>query len=298
MKPLTKRLGLTGIVLGGALELSALSGCVSPPSQADQLYNQGVINQQQHAIMKSQEQAQEQQRNQALTFAILGMALGYRGIQVGNPQAVFVGDSMVKMGAAQAGASNTNVYVGGNNTNSQQTNAPNPQPQAPLIEMPAYRIAEDIKEGPLVIRKNYADNRDVVAEDEVDWSIKNKRKNHSRPDGEFVAVVSNYCIDFNKNGTFDYPSEYCGLKEKFLSSESVTLSLVSKKPAEKLEIKLLDSKGAEIDSVKGGGLKISKQYEDKFSCGSYSARFYANGEDLGMLRFEVVNNKWEFNVRK
>lgn len=260
---------LLGAVLGGAVltGLSSLSGCVNG---ADQLYHQGTINKQQYSMMKSQ----EQQRNRGLALSLLGIGVGARGIKVGNPQAIYAGDALVKIGAAQAGASNTNVYVGGNDqTIPQQPRDINydSQPKTPQIQMPAFKI-EGNREEPLI------------------WEFE-----HSSL-GKIVLGVSNYCKDFNNNGVIDYPGDYSGLKGSFLPNEQITLSAVSSKPGT-LEVELLGPNGR-IDGFRKNGKAILREHRG-LDVGNYSAVFQINNENAGTLQFRVVNSedKWRFTKR-
>jgi len=104
MKSRSKRLGLAGLALGGAM---AVSGCVSV---ADKLYSEGSINRHQYLLMKQEEDRQ----NLGLTLGLFGAGFGAKGVQNGNLNTAYAGRALVDLGAAQVGANNTNVYVGEN----------------------------------------------------------------------------------------------------------------------------------------------------------------------------------------
>lgn len=256
MKSRARNPGLLGrLVLGGAVAtLPFLSGCVS---NADNLYRTGQITAQQHAQMK----AAENQRDDGLVFTVLGTLMGMNGIKTGNVDRAFVGESMRNYGIAQASADNTNVVV----NNNLGTNPNVPTPYIPQVEykMPDVKIVGKTLDTPLVIQ---------------------------RDDG-LIAVISNSCYDFDRNGIIEYPGDFSGLKSVYLPGEQITLSLVSGKNRN-LEIRV----GGKTVIKQDAG-NISKIYSGEFPEGKHTVEFYVDNRSLGSLDFQVNSKKMEFSRR-
>lgn len=255
MKSRAKNLGLTGLILGASI----FSGCVS---NADNLYRNGQINAQQHAQMK----AAESQRDDGLLFTALGTLIGMNGIKTGNAQNVFAGGVMKDYGIAQTSADNTNVYV----SNAPQTVAHSNYVPEVKIQMPDWKIAQKASDEPLVLKVN-------------DESA-----------GNVFAVVSNYALDLKKDGKFDYPEDFRGLKRTYLPREDITLSLVTEKTSE-LAVKVYDSSGREVYSDSVSGTSLSPKF--KGNDGKYRAEFSVGKSSVGNLAFEINPNKVRFEKR-
>ncbi len=250
--------GLLGLMTAGAILVGSagLSGC---RTGADQRYLSGQTNYPQYLA----ERKAESDYNDGLALSLLGGLIGARGAQIGNPGAVVFGRALSNHGAAQASSSDVvvNNYIP-NQTVAQYNPAPSGNSSVNVS------LFQPSTPEPLVLRKE------------------------SEILGRVVAVVSNYCKDFNGNGALDWPEDYGGLDRVYLPSEGITLSIASSKSADNLRIDLLNSKGTLIDSINGKGRYISKKCEG-LAEETYGGTFYVGEQFLGKLEFMVSNNKWE-----
>ena len=271
------RNGLAGLVILGAS--AGLGGCATG---ATARYNSGLTTYEQYV----QEKNAENRYNDVLGFGLLGGLIGARGVQLGKPEAVYLGDALSRHGAAMANSPQVII----NNPPPNRPPVYNLTTQIPVVNPVNVTLVEQPRGEPLVIR------------------VEKERL------GMVTAVISNYCKDFNGDEKFNYPEDYGGMKRVFLPSEKITLSLASSNSADNLRIELLGADGRKIDSVEGKGFYLCKEYnlrENIFAAGTggttsaassaggsfagaFGGTFYVNGKFLGKLEFMVSDKKWEF----